>query len=494
MLRRLPSGPQDLLPALTLALAWAILPALPAWLRGELVGQPYTDLYPAVWGLWWFVSEQPGLPLHTALLGAPEGLAFYYSSPIRGWLATPILGVLGLTSTWNLLLVLARAATVGCAFGAARAWGLSPSGALTAAAVYGAAPFFQGYAVEGIVEGTDGWALALWLWAVGRGRVGWAALGFALTALSSWYMAATACLLAPFLGRVGLISAAGGLVLSAPALVGFLGAFPAREPLDPAVRAAMGTTLGLSQPGVTSGLNPFAQTSWTGVVAPILALTAARSRPWVAAALLLCAALSFGVGPWFELPPLSALRFPYRLHAGTLAALALLAGLGVERLGLGRWVAPLIVLEGLLLSPIEPVLPGSPADLPALYAALPPGEVLLDLPGPLAMPPGEPNPSRPRARFVLYAQTVHGRASPWRPDFNSVGVAGNDSLDAALGLDPHSGRPAPTSLKLPESVDLVMLRRRELRDGGREAAALLEAEGWARLADAEGLWLYGRRP
>jgi hypothetical protein len=95
---------------------------------------------------------------------------------------------------------------------------------------------------------------------------------------------------------------------------------------------------------------------------------------------------------------------------------------------------------------------------------------------------------------VLYAQTVHGRASPWRPDFNSVGVAGSDGLDAVRGLDPHSGLPAPTRLNVPNDVDLVMLRRRELRDGGREAAALLEAEGWARIADEEGLWLYGRRP
>ncbi|MCK6522795.1 hypothetical protein L6R49_15305 [Myxococcota bacterium] len=490
----MPSRLTSLLPAAALALVWALGPALPAWARGELIGQPYTDLYPAVWGLWWFVSEQPGLPLHTALLGAPEGMAFYYSSPLRGWLATPLLGVLGLTTTWNLLLVLARAATVGCAFGAARAWGLTPAGALTAAAVYGAAPFFQGYAVEGIVEGTDGWALALWIWAVGRERVGWASLAFALTALSSWYMAATACLLALFLGRIGLLSALGGLVLSAPALWAFLGAFPARDPLDPEVRAAMGTTLRLAAPGSLAGLNPFAQTSWVGVVAPILALLAARRRPLAVAALTLCAGLSFGVGPWFELPPLSALRFPYRLHAGTLAALALLAGLGVERLGLGRWVAPLIVAEGLLLSPIEPVLPGAPAELPGLYATLPPGDVLLDLPGPLAMPPGEPNPSRPRARFVLYAQTVHGRASPWRPDFNSVGVAGSDGLDAARGLDPHSGLPAPTRLDLPQDVDLVMLRRRELREGGREAAALLEAEGWARLAEDEGLWLYGRAP
>jgi hypothetical protein len=226
MATSLPLQNQSLTPALALAIAWALLPALPAWSRGELIGQPYTDLYPAVWGLWWFVSEQPGLPLHTTLLGAPEGLPFYYSSPLRGWLATPILGILGLTTTWNLLLVVARAATVLCAFGAARAWGLGPAGALTAAAVYGAAPFFQGYAVEGIVEGTDGWALALWLWAVGRGRIGLGAVAFALTALSSWYMAATACLLAPFLGRVGLLSAAGGLTLSAPALVRVLGRLP----------------------------------------------------------------------------------------------------------------------------------------------------------------------------------------------------------------------------------------------------------------------------
>ena len=47
---------------------------------------------------------------------------------------------------------------------------------------------------------------------------------------------------------------------------------------------------------------------------------------------------------------------------------------------------------------------------------------LLVIPGPVALPPGRPNPSRGRARAVLFAQTCHGRPTPAVPDFNSVGV------------------------------------------------------------------------
>jgi len=76
-------------------------------------------------------------------------------------------------------------------------------------------------------------------------------------------------------------------------------------------------------------------------------------------------------------------------------------------------------VEGLLTSPISPILPGSLRDLPAIYAKVEPA-VLLELPGPLAFPPGEPNPSRPRARWLLYAQLQHHAASPWTLDFNGV--------------------------------------------------------------------------
>lgn len=481
-------------PALALALGWGVGPALPALARGELIGQPYTDLYPAVWGLWWFAGEQPGLPLRCELLGAPAGVPFYYASPLHGWAAWPLLALLPLPVVWNLLLLAARVATVLCAFGAARAWGLAGPGALLAAAVYGCAPFFHGYAVEGIVEGTDGWTLALWVWALARPRPGAQALAFALTVASSWYLGAVACLLAACAGPRAWLGAAGGLGICAPLLAAFGAAFPAREALDPAVRAAMGTTLGLAPPGWTAGLNPFARSSWVGLLAPALALWA---RPRVPPGLLLggavCAGLAFGVGPWFELPVLSALRFPYRLHAGLLVLLAAGAGRAVGTRGWAWLWGPAVALEGLLLSPIEPVLPSAPAALPALYHTLPAGAVLLDAPGPLARPPGEVNPSRARARWLLYGQTAHGRASPWIPDFNSVGVASVDGLDAWRALDPlHSPTP-PEALPVPEGVDLIVLRSRELHQGGRPAHALLEAQGWARTRQEEGLWLYERQ-
>jgi hypothetical protein len=492
--------------AWALALAWGLGPALPALARGELLGQPYTDLYPAVWGLWWFAEQQPGLPTHCAQLAWPGGMDFYYASPLRGWLAWPLVAAAGVPAAWNLLTVAARVATVLAAFGAARAWGLGAAGALTAAAVYGASPFFQGYAVEGIVEGTDGWALAGWLWLEGWRRaaprgprgVALAAAGFALAVTSSWYQAACACLLAAAMGPRAWAGAAGGLALAAPGLWAFLGAFPAREALDPAVRASMGTALLPSPPGALPGLNPFARTSWVGLVAPLLALGAARRRPAVAATLAVIWLLSLGRGPIYELPPFSSLRFPYRLHAATLACLALLAGETADALAARRrafaLLGPLIAVEGLLLSPVEPLLPGAPAEVPAIYREIPPGGgAVLDLPGPLAMPPGAINRSRPRARWFLYAQTAHGRPSPWRPDFNSVGVAAaDDGLDGARALDPLARRPAPEVLSLPATVDAVVVHRGELRGNADDAARLLDAAGWVRIAEDGERWLYTR--
>jgi len=478
---------------LLLATLWGVGPALPGLLSGDLLGQPFTDLYPSVWGLWWFAEQQPGLPTWTTALAAPDGMGFYYSSPLKGWLAAIVMPWVGLTATWNLLIVLARVATVVMAHAAARAWGLSERGALVAAAVYGCAPFFQGFAVEGIVEGTDGWALALWLWAVGRRRLGWAGFGFALTVVSSWYMAATACVLAVLIGPRAWAGAAIGLALASPALHGFLGAFPDRAPLDSATRVAMGSSFSIAAPGLSEGLQPFAKTSWVGVLAPVTALLAVRRKLAVAGALLLLVVLSTGMGPHYEVPPFSSLRFPYRFHAGTLACLALLAGVTADRWRRGAWLAPLIALEGLLLSPIEPILPTAVAAVPALYADA--GSVVLDVPGPVAMPPGTVNRSRPRARWFLYAQTAHDHATPWRPDFNAVGVpSAQDGLDAVRALDPLTGLDAPTRLDLPTAIDSVMLHHRGLGRRLRTARTLLEAEGWVLHGRDGERTLYRRAP
>lgn len=386
-----------------------------------------------MWGLW--LSSRAGglLSAHTELLGFPDGMGFAYSSPLKGLLGRGLVPLIGLVAAFNALAIAARVATVLAAWAAARAWGAGRAGALVAAAAYGCAPFFQGYAVEGIVEGTDGWTLALWAWAVGRDRIWLAPPLLALTLLSSWYLGAAAMLLcllaAPWRPRV-LVSLL-GVGLAAPALWAFLSAFPDLAPLDGAVRAAMGTSILPRPPGVLPGLQPFALTSWIGLVVPILVL-AGRQRlallalvPWV---------LSLGLGPWYDLPGLELLRFPYRLHAASLAILALAAARATDRFG-AAWLAPLIVVEGLLLSPIEPLLPGAPTTVPAIYAEV--DGPLLELPGPVSLPPGLVNPSRPRARYLLYFQAAHGQPSPWVPGFNAVGVTQSDRwLSPLAAWDP----------------------------------------------------------
>lgn len=465
------------LAALAVAVLWGLGPALPAWLQGELIGSPWTDLYPSVWGLWAFASDQPGWPTTTTQLAAPEGMPFYYSSPLHGWLAAPLLPWLGIVHTWNLSVVAARVATVLCAFGAARAWGLKGPGALFAATAYACSPFFHGYAVEGIVEGLDGWTLACFLWAFKARRSGWAIVAFGLTLLSSWYLGAVACFIALFLGPRAWALAIGGLLVALPGLTGFLGFADGVGPLDPAIRRAMGTQIGPWRPGVLPGENPFAMTSWVGLLLPVLAAFQARRWPKIAAAAGVFFLLSFGWGPWFELPPLSAIRFPYRFHAGTLLCLALLAGAQVQRWSWGWFLTPLLLLESLLLSPIEPLLPAAPSTLEPVYADLS-GQVLLDIPGPLSMPPGQMNRSRPRARWFLYQQVGHGMGSPWVPDFNSVSQGGDDGLDSVRALDPLAQQPLPEALHIPASVDIIVLHPRELSGRAQDARAHLSEAGW----------------
>jgi len=363
---------------MALALAWGVGPALPAVLRGELLGHPYTDLYPSVWGLWWFSSHQPGFPLHTDLLGFPQGMGLYFSSPIHGWLAWPLLPLLGLTATWNLLVVGARVGTVLAAWWAGRCWGLRGPGALAAAAVFACAPFFQGYAVEGIVEGTDGWALALLAATLGLRRPLWAAVALALTLLSSWYLGMAGCLLvvlATLRDRRAPLALL-GLLAVLPAAVAFIHAFPAAAPLPDEVRRAMGAHLDLPRPAVLDGLQPFAMNAYLGWV--VVAAAAWSRSPWVLVAAI-PAVLSLGWGPWYHLPVLEQVRFPYRWHAATLALLAPAVGLAADRLR-AWWLAPLIAAEGLLLGPAEPVIPGASAEVPPIYREVD-GPVLV-VPGP----------------------------------------------------------------------------------------------------------------
>ncbi len=482
--------------ALLLALLWGLGPALPALLRGEILGHPYTDLYPSVWGLSWFAAHQPGLPSFAPELGWPAGMGFYYSSPLHGWLAAPLLrlGLLDLAGCYNLGVVAARLAAVLLSYGWLRAEKLSPRGALAGAALFGCAPCFHGYAVEGIVEGTDAWTLALWGWLVARRRLLPACLAFWLIVASSWYLGLAGLLVAAVRARehrVIALSALGGLLLALPLWWLFSDAFGQAEPLPGPLRAAMGTPLTVPRPGLLPGLNPFAVTSYLGWLACGLFLWGARQRPWLAAGAAACWLLSLGIGPWYELPGLQQVRWPYRLVAASLFLAAPVVGSVAAQLRWGTWVAAAVALEGLLLSPVEPILPGAPAQLPPIYEQVEP-TVLLELPGPVAMPPGEINLSRPRARYLLYYQALHGAASPWTPDFNGLAQAHEPPWLASFrAFDPLVDAPMPASPPMQALRDAgirqLMLHPKEL--GSEHArqlrAALLQAGAQLRAEDEE---------
>lgn len=482
-----------LLPIVLLSLIWGIGPALPALFDGHLLGHGFTDLYPSVWGLWAFSEAQPGLPNHTALLGHPVGMGYYYSSPIKGWLATPLIPLFGLTATWNALLLTSRVATIVCAWRAGLAWNLGRNGALAAAALYGCSPFFHGYAVEGIVEGTDGWTLALWVWALGAQRYRLAAVPFALTLLSSWYLGMAACLLAALaaLRDKRALWSGFGLVLAAPALVQFASAFPESAPIDAGVRAAMGATIGLPNPGIREGLNPFAINAYIGFIAMGAALLS-RTR-WAALAVI-PALLSLGIGPVYDLPVAELVRFPYRWHAATLVLLAPAVAITANRLRWGIFLGPLIALEGFLLSPVEPVIPGAEDSIPE-YATHVTGPVL-NIPGPLAMPPGVTNRSRLRAKYLMHHQTAHGQPSAWTPDFNGVGTEPSphaESLQAFTRFDPlSSGTPTHTPPSPRElGVETVVVHGRELGAKATQSAIdFLEEDGWTAVHEKDRLWVF----
>lgn len=470
---------------LAVSVAWALGPLLPSLLAGQIPGSPSTDLYPSVWGLGWFIAHQPGLPTWCTDIAAPGGMPFYYSAPIHGWVGWPIaraaqaVGADGVVAAYVGTLVLARTATVAVAWAALRALGGDTVPALAGALLYGASPFFHGYAVEGIIEGTDGWALPLWVWCVATGRRAAAAAALWLCVASSWYLGMVAVAGATLWGwwnRAAWVSLA-GLVGAVPLLQGFGTMATGAAPLADDVRRSMGAQPLFQTPGWARS-NPFAITTWVGVTAPALALPAARRNPRLAAGVVLAFVLSTGWGWWYHLPVLRSVRFPYRWHAGTLLLLAVLVVRATSRGGplhRWRWLAFLPWLEGYALSPVEPVLPGAPARVSALYDKVR-GPLLLDLPGVVTLPPGMINPSRPRARYLLYAQLHHPADSPWVPDFNGVSSRPRPAwLDGFAAWEPildNEGAPLDLDGARQAGVTQILVHERELRG---EAPLLLDA-------------------
>ena len=439
---------------LILSLFWALIPMLPALLSGGAAGSPHTDLYPSIWGLWAFWSPLSELD-STGLLNHPEGMGWFPSSPIKTLLAGPLLIFLSPAGVHNLLLFAARFAGPLMSYHAARAWGLRETGALTVAAGFGCAAFFHGYAVEGIIEGTDGWTLALWAWAAGRKKRAWMALSLGLCIISSWYLGAACCLLA-LIASIHERERAWsflGIVAAAPIIYLFGQAFSGMSPIPDEVRLAMSAKAGLSLPNWLGAENPFAMNNYIGWA---LMGAALLSRRKVLLWALLPMLLSTGWSLIYSLPVLELMRFPYRWHAATLLIISFAAAHFADQKNI-RWLPWLIALEGLALSPVNAVIPGASAETPQIYTAV--DGPVLDIPGPFAMPPGEINPSRTRARRFLFAQTQHHQPIAWAPDFNSMQVSEQSELDVWRSWDPLHKGPA----RSPKMEDIHKLKAMGVR-------------------------------
>ncbi len=432
--------------ALILSFCWSLFPMLPALMSGNAVGSPHTDLYPSIWSLWAFWSPLTDLN-STGLLNHPEGMGWFPGSPLKALLVGPLLLFLSPAGAHNLLLFAARFLGPLLAYRAAKAWGLRENGALTVAAGFGCAAYFHGYAVEGIIEGTDGWALALWAWAAGARKRAWMALSLGICILSSWYLGAACCLLA-FIASVHDKKIAWsflGLTAAAPVIFLFGQAFSGMSPISDEVRFAMGAKAGISMPNWLTPENPFAINNYIGwALAGAALLSKKRILLWA----LLPIALSSGWSFIYSFPGLELMRFPYRWHSATLLIISFAAAHYADQKNL-RWLPWLIATESLALSSISAIIPGAPSEVPQAYMDV--SGPVLDIPGPFAMPPGKINPSRPRASRFLYAQTQHQQPIAWAPDFNSMNTQIQSDLDVWRSWDPLHNGPALNPSK--ENID-----------------------------------------
>lgn len=420
-------------PLLFLALIWTIIPAIPTLWNGGILGSPHTDLYFSVWSMHIPWMDQSG-GTHSTWINFPEGQSIYSSAYIKSigaWLLSPLLSP---AQSYNFLLLLSRFAGPVAACFAMRAWGYSERAATGFAVFLTMSPFVHGYAVEGIVEGVDVWPLALWLWACQSNKKYYMPLSLALCLLMSWYLGATVCLLTLILSvyKRDILHSLWGVICAAPAIWLFMDAHPTLGEIEPAVRQAMSAQWGIPVPNLLAQPNPFAKNNYLGWCSLVVIL-APRYALWA----LIPLALSFGLGS--DWPILSFVRFPYRWHLATLCLLGFAIADVLEKKS-WHWFSTAILLEWMFLSGVDLFLPTSNAHVATIYTHI--DRPILDIPGPMAIPPGQANPTRKRAEYLLYAQLYHHQPSLWAHDFNGLNTVQNKwehwkTWDPLYKKEPH---------------------------------------------------------
>ena len=472
-----------------LILAWVFIPAIPTIVEGNLLGSPYTDLYASVWSLH-IPYLDPSSIFHTSWINYPQGQQIYSSALLKApfaWLLSPFLSP---SASYNLLLLCSRLAGPIISFCALRAWKFSPLASFSFAVCYSMAPFFHGYAVEGIIEGIDAWPLPLWLWTCAGSSKLKQSLSFALCILMSWYMGACVCMLALIFStrHPRILYSFGGLALACPWIYVFIHTHPSLGEIDLNLRLQLTAQLDIPTPNLLSPSNPFAKNTYLGWVLPLLCL---GSRFSLFA--LIPLALSFGIGA--DWPLLSAMRFPYRWHGATLFILAFALAKVVEKKP--HPLIPLVLLfDFLFLSGVDLIIPSSQATIPKVYKHIE-GPVL-DIPGTFYVEPGKNNPARQRNYYLLYGQTIHQQVSLWQHDFNALNPYEDSILEPWLYFDPLNRKHATPEQSKPTLEDLNRLKDHRVgilihthlisRDKQRELEVFLYEHSWSvGLSDEEHL-------
>lgn len=199
---------------LACVVTWPLLPRL----GQEVPGADRTDLWNALWSLWqvWRAVADGASPLWVDLLDPPRGGRLLVADPLGALLALPLLPLLGLPTTYGLL-VLAQVTLAGwaahkLAADVARGQGLPAEWAgVVAGVAYATAPVLRAAIHNGSSEGVGTGLAALAAWACLRAARdgGWrkatlAGLALLLAAVGSWYGAVVAFLFGGALALLGL--------------------------------------------------------------------------------------------------------------------------------------------------------------------------------------------------------------------------------------------------------------------------------------------------
>lgn len=415
-----------------------------ALVHGEIAGSPYTDLYPSVWSLW--ATESWWGTWNNIWFNHPTGQSWSPNTLFWGTLIIPFKPYLPIGMLYNICLLSNRILTCVSFYLAGRAWNDNHGTGLLWMVILGMNPMVHGFAVEGIIEGTQLWPIGFWFWAFRNNLRSSSIIFGCLTIVSNWYWSVVwvsiMCIMRPRdlkYWRWMLAS----LVICSPWILQFYSIAGESQSLSSDMYRAMGFQFEIPEPNFMTPSNPFAQSNYIGWILSFTTVYMLRhskdklvNRPSIFdGALFLTYGFTLCVGfSWIQhVPIIGAMRFPYRMYILCLMGIAiLLSDLGIRR---QSGLAYLVLFEFLFLSPIDLLIPISPAEYPE-YVSTVEGPIL-ELPGLLTREPGEVDPSRPRMKRIMYYQTHHAQPSAWFLSFNGLNTT-NDCFAGTMVIDPSA--------------------------------------------------------